>query len=73
MTPQSHTNYWYLSTPDKHERLKKLHDQCKVTKQQLNHTRLKLEQALEERAVIIGEDLHEKLETIVDEQSPFIP
>ena len=70
--PQSHTNYQYLSTPEKLNRLKKLHDQCKVMKQQLSRTRQKLEQALEQRAVIAGEDLHEELEAIVNDQSPFI-
>ena len=71
--PKSHTNYRYLSTPEKNERLKKLHDQCKVMKQQLNRTQQKLDEALEQRGVVIHEeDLHEELETIVDEQSPFI-
>ena len=70
--PQSHTNYRYLSTPEKLNRLKKLYDQCKVMKQQLSCTRQKLEQALEQRVVIAGEDLHEELEAIVNDQSPFI-
>ena len=70
--PKSHTNYRYLSSPEKHDRLKRLHDQCKVMRQQLSRTQQKLEQALEQRGVSIGEDLHEELETIVDEQSPFI-
>ena len=71
--PKSHTNYQYLSMSEKHERLKKLHDQCKVMKQQLNRTQQKLDEAMEQREVVIHEeDLHEELETIIDEQSPFI-
>ena len=70
--PKSHTNYRYLRTPEKVERLKRLHDQCKVMKQQLSRSKQKLEETLEMRGILIGEDLHVELKSIVDEQSPFV-
>ena len=51
----------YLHTPEKLERLKRLHDQCKAMKQQLSCSKQKLEEALEMRGILIGEDLHVEL------------
>ena len=70
--PKSHTNYRRLSSSEKNERMKRLHSQCKMLKQEISRIQEKLDHALESRGVSIGEDLHENLKAIVDDKSPFV-
>ena len=70
--PNSHTNYRFLNTAEKHERMKRLHDQCRSLKQEVGRLQEKLDNALEQRGVSVDEDIHEDLKSIVEEKSPFV-
>ena len=65
--PQSHTNYRYLSTPEKDKRLQRLHHQHRMSEKKLTRLRAALKQAIEQRAVTVDEGLHQDLQEIIRE------
>ena len=66
--PHSHTNYRYLSTPKKNERLRRLHHQHRLDQLKLSRMQAALERAVEQRGVTVDEDLHRDLQQIVEEK-----
>ena len=46
--PSSHTNYSYLSIPEKDERLHRLHTQCKISRLRIVRLEKKLLESIEE-------------------------
>ena len=65
--PQSHTNYRYLSTPEKDKHLQHLHHQHRMSGKELARLRAALEQAIEQRAVTVDEGLHQDLQDLITE------
>lgn len=62
--PDSHVNYRYLSTPDKHDRLQRLHNLQRCTKIKLERIRQKLALAIEEGSVEVDETIHYDVQDI---------
>ena len=56
--PSSHTNYRHLNSEEKDERVKRLHKKCITLTQEISRVQAMLDQALEQRGVTVGEDLH---------------
>ena len=65
VSSQSHTNYRYLSSPDKVERLRKLHQLYRKTSKQLHHLKLRLANAIEQQGVNLGSSLDDDLHSIM--------
>ena len=70
--PQSHTNYRYLSSPDKVERLRKLHQLYRKTSKQLHHLKLRLANAIEQQGVNLGSSLDDDLHSIMLQEGPLV-
>jgi hypothetical protein len=67
--PGSHTNYRYLISPEKKERLARLQHQHCTDQQIIARLRAALDKAIEERALSVGDDLHAYCSQIVKECS----
>ena len=63
--PSSHTNYRFLSTAEKDERLQRLHHLHCYDQQKIARLRAALERAIEQRGVAVDDDLHQDLREIV--------
>ena len=63
--PSSHTNYTYLSTPEKYERLHRLHTQCKISRLHIARLQKKLQELIEERGVYLDDSLDRDLKQIL--------
>ena len=67
--PDSHVNYRFLTTPEKVDRLQRLHSAHRKTKLQLDRVKAKLAQAIEEKGVVTDDATHEDLHTIMKENT----
>ena len=56
--PNSHVNYRFLSTPEKIDRLQRLHSLQRHTKLQLVQLERKLGQVIEEKRVVADDNIH---------------
>ena len=71
-SPSSHTNYRFLSTPEKIKRLRHLHRLHHNDQQRITRLRTALDGAIEERGVTVDYDLHQDLRGIVKNNTDFI-
>ena len=62
--PSSHTNYAFLSTPEKDERLHRLQQVRKNAKLQSDHLKQKIEKVADQGGVMVDDELHEDLKSI---------
>ena len=62
--PSSHTNYVFLSTPEKDERLHRLQKAKKNVKLQSDRLKQKIEKAADQGGVMVDDKLHEDLKSI---------
>ena len=62
--PSSHTNYTYLSTPEKDKRLGLLHQDNRRAKQQIRHLRQKIEEITIKEGVHLSDELHSDIKSI---------
>ena len=62
----------YLSTPEKQKRYRRLHSVKEATAKRLHHLQKKLEDVLEKQGTNVPKDLHDDLDSIVQEHSPDI-
>lgn len=70
---QSHTNYRFLIPPEKDERMKNLHQQLRLTKQQLSRLHEKLNALVEDRnSVEVDDDLNQHLSETVKDSTDLI-
>lgn len=67
--PSSHTNYRYLSTPEKSERMKRLHQSARLYHRQVDRTKARLAAAIEERGILVDGELHGDLSQIMQDNS----
>ena len=63
--PSSHTNYRYLSSPVKNERLQHLHQLSRASAKRLKRIQEKLEATTQAHGVDVDEDLHDSLKEIM--------
>ena len=68
----SHTNYRYLSSPEKTERLKQLHHQNRIFTMQMSRLKLKLEKVIYQRGVTVDDDMSTDLCTIMKEEQQHV-
>ena len=64
----SHANYRYLSTPEKHERMKNLHQESRVVRKRLLRLDEKLKKAIENKGVSLDTGLNEDLCLVMEEE-----
>ena len=70
--PSSHTNYSYLSIPEKDERLHRLHTQSKISRLHIARLEKKLLESIEESGVPLDQDLDEDMKQIIADTSEEI-
>ena len=70
--PKSHTNYRYLQSSQKDERLTQLHNQARVDQQKIERLKMRIQKLVEERSVAIDEDINEELRDIILEKTSLI-
>jgi len=70
--PTSHVNYRFLSTPEKKGRLQRLHQLHRFDQQKISRLRAALDLAVEQRGVVVDEDLHQDLRQIVQEKEKYV-
>ena len=70
--PSSHVNYRYLNTPQKHERMQKLHQAVRVKCQRVERLKKKIALLIEDRGVEVDEELNEDLTSIMKDNSDAI-
>ena len=63
--PQSHVNYRFLNTPDRLERLHRMHSVLRSTKLQKKRLKEKLQEAIEKDGVIVDPATHDDLRNIM--------
>ena len=71
-SPQSHTNYRYLSSPEKSQRLLRLHQHNRVLQQQIDRLKLRIEKLVDQRGIQVDESLDSDLRGIVQDKTPLI-
>lgn len=67
--PSSHTNYRYLSTPEKVERMHNLHKSARLCRKQVDRTKTRLAAVIEERGVLVDDELHGDLAKVMQDNS----
>lgn len=70
--PSSHTNYSYLSTPEKDERLHRLHAESKVIKLRISRLEKKITELINDDGVCVEDDLHDDIKQIVSDSTEQI-
>ncbi len=70
--PDSHVNYRYLSTPEKVDRLNRLHSLQRQTQLRLHRMKAKNEQVAEEKGIEVDEATHNDLSDIMKEPSTTV-
>lgn len=56
--PKSHTNYRFLTTPEKNKRMQRLHQQNRTKQQHIDRLKTRIEKAIDERGIEVDNDLH---------------
>ena len=64
--PSSHTTYLNLHTPEKNERLRRLHQDNKKAKLYMMHLKRKISEAAREGGITLDEELHNDMKALVD-------
>ena len=67
--PTSHTNYRFLNSPEKADRLHRLHQQVRLDHQRIARLKESLDQIAEGRSVPVGDALHEELKQIMQDNT----
>ena len=67
--PSSHTNYRYLSTPEKLERIKNLHEVVHSKERQIQALHKKIDQVIQEEGIKVDSALHNDLVTVMKRHS----
>ena len=67
-SPSSHVNYRYLATPEKIDRLRKLHHRHRLAQNKLSHLEIKLQEAIDQQAVTVDEETDSDIRAIMEEE-----
>lgn len=68
-SPSNHTNYRYLNTPEKTERLQRMHKSLRVSRRQVHRIKVRLAAAIAERGSQVDSELHNDLTQIMKNNS----
>lgn len=64
--PDSHTNYRYLSTPEKDRRLSRLHAATRNTKKSITHMQARLAEVSETSGISVDPGIHDDMVTVME-------
>lgn len=64
--PSSHTNYGYLGSPGKVQRIQRLHCAVRVQQQRIDRMRSQIVGRVSERGISVDEDLHRDLTDVME-------
>lgn len=67
--PNSHVNYWYLSTTETDHQLERLHKLQRTTKHQVDRLSAKIAENIEQKGLMVDESMHNDLTQIVNDQT----
>jgi len=70
--PSSHTNYRYLSTPEKVDRLHQLHTSCRSTQKRLHRLKTQVADLIARQSVSVDADIAADLSVIMAEEEESI-
>ena len=70
--PSSHTNYSYLSTPEKDERLNRLHAESKMAKLRIARLEKKITELINDDGICVEEDLYDDMKQIISDATEQI-
>lgn len=70
--PSSRTNYRYLNTPEKEERLHRLQAKTKVCQQRISYLRERVNSLIQERGIQVDEGLQGDLVAIMDDNANIV-
>lgn len=70
--PNSHVNHRYLSSPEKVDKIQRLHTLQKLTKQQLDRVSAKISQSIHDSGIEVDDVTHADLVAIAQENSTDI-
>ena len=70
--PTSHTNYRFLTSPEKTARLKNLHDRTRTMQQNINRLNSQIRKVIEDNGTEVDDGLNKALVDIVEDKSPFV-
>ena len=70
--PMSHTNYRFLTSPEKTARLKNLYDRTRTMQQNINRLNSQIRKLIEDNGTEVDDDLNKALVDIVEDKSPFV-
>ena len=68
----SHTNYRFLSTPEKIERLKQLHHQNRISTKRQARLEVKLKEAIHQQGVMLDDDMTTDLCSVMKEEQQHV-
>ena len=70
--PDSHTNYRYLSTPEKGRRLSRLHSSARSAKKNISRILARLAEITEQSGVVVDRDTHDDMVLVMQEHTTEI-
>ena len=68
--PDSHTNYRYLSTPEKGRRLSRLHTSARNERKKSLRIKAQLTEVTEKSGVVVDPDMHNDIVSVMKEHTP---
>lgn len=70
--PSSHTNYSYLTTPEKNERLYRLHADIKAAKLRITRLENRIAEFIDEDGEILDDSLHDDMKQIIADATEHV-
>ena len=65
----SHTNYRCLSKPEMIQRMKSLHSNARIYKQQISHSHARIDDLINQKSITIKDDLSRHLKQVTEQYS----
>lgn len=72
LEPSSHTTYSSLTSDEKDERMRKLHDSVRRSEKEVQYLKARLEEVVETRSVPVDDDIDDDLHTVMRSESSKI-
>ena len=70
--PESHTNYRFLSSPEKTARLTNQHKHTRLMQQTINHMNAKIKKLIDNNGTELDDDMNRILVEDIEKRSPFV-
>ena len=71
-SPSSHVKYCHLTTPEKKERISRLHDTARVAKQRIGRLEARLKKEIDDMGDVIVKDTHQELHSIMSDHESLV-